>query len=194
MTYQFEATTELEAVNEIIGTIGMTPVNSLTGALTSDISTARNTLRSVIRTVCTKGWHFNTEHDWPLLRDVNGHITLPGNIVGVDIDDPAYSDIEAVQRGQRLYDKKGHTYTFNRNLKATVVILLPFEELPQSARDYCMMFASRRFQAHTVGSAELEGFTETDELNAWIAFKEAEGDTADLSIFTNEDQINFRYR
>ena len=53
-------TTELEAVNTLLHTIGEAPVNSLTGTLPIDATLANNTLSEVSREVQSAGWHWNT--------------------------------------------------------------------------------------------------------------------------------------
>ena len=52
-------TTELEAVNSMLATIGEAPVNSITGTLPLDASLAKNTLNEINREVQSAGWHFN---------------------------------------------------------------------------------------------------------------------------------------
>ena len=53
-------TTQLEAVNTMLSTIGEAPVNSLTGSLPVDASMAVNILNEVNREVQSAGWKFNT--------------------------------------------------------------------------------------------------------------------------------------
>lgn len=55
-------TTELEAVNTILSTIGEAPLNTLTGSLPVDGTIAKNVLSEVAREVQSQGWHFNTHN------------------------------------------------------------------------------------------------------------------------------------
>jgi hypothetical protein len=59
--YDLVATTELEAVNAMLASIGEAPIDSLDGATQSDVQTAINILRDTTREVQTEGWRFNTE-------------------------------------------------------------------------------------------------------------------------------------
>ncbi len=176
--------TELEAVNIMLRSIGEAPVNSLTAGSVVDVTVARNILRDTSYQVQEIGWHFNTELDYPLVPDVDGAITLAENIVRVDQDSNTDTgDYDLVQRGRTLYDRKNRTSTFETTVRAEVVLLFNFDELPPAARRYITLKAARVFQTSVLGSETLNGFTERDEFEAKIAFEEAEGETTDYSIF-----------
>jgi hypothetical protein len=188
MSTQITPTSELQAVNAMLGAIGMAPLNSLNDAATADVVTARRMLMQESLALQAKGWHFNTEYDYPLVRDMNQQIRVPANVLRVDLDQSRFGGrYDIVQRGQRVYDKRRRSYQFDENLKAVVVLGLPFEELPQSARWYVTVRAARKFQDELVGDDSQHSFKERDEFDAWAAFKEFEGDTADHSIFDNYD-------
>ena len=55
-------TTELEAVNIMLSSIGEAPVNSLSSGLV-DAELAQTTLHNVSREVQAAGWSFNTEYN-----------------------------------------------------------------------------------------------------------------------------------
>ncbi len=175
--------TELEAVNVMLQCIGETPVSTLNDPA-ADLAIARSILTDTSRMLQEAGYQFNTESNYPLVPDINGAITLAANIVRVDQDSANDSgDYDLVQRGTTLYDRKNRTAVFTKTVKAEVVLLLPFDQLPPIARRYITLKAARRFQAQVIGSDTLSRFTERDEFEARTAFEEAEGDTADYSIF-----------
>ena len=62
-------TTELEAVNTILSTIGEAPLSTLTGSLPVDGTTAKNILSEIRREVKSAGWHCNTEDKVDLTSD-----------------------------------------------------------------------------------------------------------------------------
>ena len=72
-------TTELEAVNTILSTIGEAHINTLTGSLPVDGTTAKNVLSEINREVQSAGWHFNTHYKVDLSR--NGDNKIP---IGTD--------------------------------------------------------------------------------------------------------------
>lgn len=177
--------TELEAVNVMLSVIGEAPINTLTGAATVDVIQAKAILSQVSREVQSIGWHFNIEKDYPLVPDINQEIVLAANMVRVDADQ--YPELDVVQRGLRLYNRKDHTFKFGQTVKAEVIFLLPYDEIPQTARQFIVIRAARIFQDRMVGSDTLHGFTAEDEKKALADLKDAEGDTGDYTIFDHYD-------
>ncbi|WGD31655.1 hypothetical protein AncyloWKF20_07505 [Ancylobacter sp. WKF20] len=180
---QTTPTTELEAVNILLNTIGESPVNSLQNSAHVDASTARRTLAEVNRAIQTEGWHWNTETDYPLQpRMEDGNVLLPANTMRCSVKEPGR---DIVQRGNRLYDRRAHSFTFASAVKADLVLLLEFEDLPQAARELCVIRAARIFQQRVLGDGELYQFTVRDELKARADLLEAESESLNLNILTN---------
>lgn len=177
-------TTELEAVNLMLVSIGEQPVNTLEQPGVSEVSIARDILHQVSRQVQALGLRCNSESNYRLPVDVDGYIILPSNTLSVDASDPT---MDVVQRGNKLYDRKNHTYKFTQGVEVDIVFFLPFEELPQVVRDYIAIRAARVFQAKTVGSESLHAFTAEDEHKAYLALVAAEIDSGDYNIFNNSD-------
>ena len=107
-------TSELEAVNTILSTIGEAPLNSLTGSLPVDGTIAKNVLSEVAREVQSQGWHFNTHINVTLTRNTDNKIPLATNVVRVEIDPRKYSkgDYNIVQRDTFLYNLAKNEETF----------------------------------------------------------------------------------
>jgi hypothetical protein len=181
-------TSELEAVNTMLDAIGESPVSSLEVSGLVDVAKAKSALDEISREVQAKGWHFNTETDYPLPVSLDGTITLPSNFLSVDTVG-AQRHLDVVQRGSRLYDKKNHTYIFTESIKADVTLLLEWEELPQVARHYIMIRASRVFQSRVLGSAEQFQFSAQQEQDALIALNESEGETGDYNMLTGSYSV-----
>lgn len=159
-------TTELEAVNIILSGIGEAPISSFT-EVTADVSLARNILAEISRETQTEGWQWNTEDDYPLTPDTaKGEIKLPPTAVRVHFREP--DDRELTIRGQRVYDRVNHSFTFpsGTRIPVTLTLLLPFEDLPEAARRYVTLKAARVFQERTVGSGTLYDFQQADEARA----------------------------
>lgn len=176
-------TTELEAVNVLLATIGEAPLNTLEGELHVDAIMAQNTLSAVLKEFQCQSWYFNTERNYPLMPNGEGFIMLPSNVANVDFS-PFLNEVDVVVRGNRLYDKKNHTYVFGKKYEATVTFILPFFEIPQSAKNYVVIASARRFQTQTVGSATLDTFTEADEYKARSIFIAENVRTANLNMLS----------
>lgn len=182
-------TTELDAVNIMLGTIGEAPINSLDAATgVVDAVTARSILAEVSVQVQEEGWHFNTDYEFTLTPTDDGTIYVPGNAIEVDTS-PYSRDFDVAIRGGKLYDRGNKTYTFAAPIKADLTILLEFEELPQAARHYITIRAARVFQQRVVGSDTLQAFTQQDELRALRAIRRYEARTADYNILTSNYSV-----
>lgn len=175
-------TTELDAVNVMLETIGASPVARLDGVQNEDVIVARHTLQMVTRELQMEEWHFNTEHDFPLEPDEDGYINLPANIIRVQLKSGFFRMSDVVIRGQRLYDRENHTYQFNCGFDADITLCLPFEELPLEARTYVTIRAARKLSNNSVGDSQLETWTAQDEARARAAFVAADNRQANLSL------------
>jgi len=184
-------TTELEAVNTILSTIGEAPLNSLTGSLPVDGTVALNILSEITREVQSAGWHFNTHYKVTLTRDTGNKIPLATNILRVELDNNRYSKVQydIVQRDNYLYNLAKNQDTFDTNFEdVTVVYLLPFNEIPEQAKRYITIRSARVFHDRTLGANTLHKFSTEDEARALIVLKQAEATTGDYSIFDTPEQ------
>lgn len=174
-------TSELEAVNELLASIGETPVNTLMGVLPVDAASARSLIHSTSRRLQKRGWSFNFDEGYRLAPDANGEIILPPDTLSVDPSDGAV----LVQRGNRLYDPAKHTFEIGKPVKVDIVRALDFEELPEAARDFVVVSAGVRFQDRFIGDDPLRSYTAADERSAWAAFLSTEAEMADYNVLTS---------
>ena len=66
----YGVSTELDAVNSILMSVGETPVNTLT-VQSPEVAIAQKTLRQICREVQAEGWSYNTENEYPIDTDTN---------------------------------------------------------------------------------------------------------------------------
>lgn len=184
-------TSELEAVNTLLAAIAESRINTLEVTGLADVSAARATLDEISREVQLVGWHFNTEEDYPLPRDTSNRITVPANTLKCVVQG---SSFDITQRGLRLYDKTNHRDTFTDDLKARVIVLLPWDELPQVARHYIMVRAARIFQARTLGADSQFSFSEEEERSAKKSLDETEGATGSYNMFSSNSVTSIMER
>ena len=177
-------TTQLEAVNSMLGHIGESPVDSIAtpSALPVSASTALTILDEVSREVQSDGWHFNTEKDVTLSPDAGNSdkIVLDTDVIEADVLDHS-SDI--VPRGLTLYDRKENTTAFTKDIKVTLTRLLDWDSLPEPARRYITLRAARVLQGRIVGSRELEALIARDEYMAKARLEEFYAKSSDRTIF-----------
>lgn len=174
--------TQLDAVNKLLRTIGESEVEDLTPPYGVDVESALSTLTEVSREVQLRAWQFNTEYGYPLPLDTNGNIPAPANALVVDVDRREYPSVDAVLRGPFLYDRLGHTDIFTQDLTARVVLFLPFDKLPESARSYISYRAARLFQDNSNGSNDLHRYNERDEIMAYASMANEQAEDEDLDF------------
>lgn len=174
-------TSELDAVNLMLDVIGEAPVNTLETTKMTDVAKAKAALSELSRTVQSRGWHFNTEREYPLAADVDGNVNLPSNTLRFDVNYRSAS-LDLTQRGARLYDRENHTYNIGETVYVDIVFLLPWTDLPETARKYIAIRAARTFQKRQLGDEKADVFTAEDEQEAKLAFLHAEDDSDDSSL------------
>lgn len=213
------ATTELEAVNAMLASIGEAPVADLATATATDVVMAISILRNTAREVQMLGWRFNTEFGLQLSNSgtysrvgtdgVTTELSIfkpPTGLVSFEMsrseDQQGSRYTDAVLRPSKEYvedalpvlvfydrerNRDGWDATEREYLYIDAVFLFNFEHLPESARNYIVVRASRRFAQKVAGSSELSSFNERDELQALRAIKRDQGENDDYNILDNMD-------
>ena len=174
-------TSELEAVNKVLRMMCEAPVNSLEGQF-GLARQANDTLKEVSKTIQAEGWSFNTDYERTLARDSSKEINLSSDISRVKIDPYEYPDLEVVQRGSKLYDRRNNTSLFDEDLTADVTYILGWTDLPEHARQYIMVKAGRQLQDQILGSADLAQINLTMEAEAKALFMEEENIAGDHNM------------
>lgn len=179
----YARTTELEAVNTMLGTIGESPINTLESSGSVRAEVAKNVLHEISRAVQSSAYDFNYEEDYAIPLDVSNHIVVPSNALSIDTTDE-YGSYKVTMRGDKVYDKNNKTFVFTQALKFNITFFLPFTDLPEAARNYITIRAARVFQERTIGAQELSGFTTRDEFDAKVTLEQEEGRSGDHNILT----------
>lgn len=179
--------TELEAINLMLSTIGEAPVNSLESTGLSDVAVARSILLEVSREVQDDGWTFNQEDEVELAISIDGFIYIPSNALRVEPMD--YEDVDVTIRGDRLYDRRNHTYVFTTPIKFQITYLLEYTDLPQAARYFIAIRASRKFQRRILTAEVVEKFTENDELEAKANLQDQDTSAGDYNMINDSWDI-----
>ena len=180
-------TTKLQAINSMLRTVGEAPVDSLaSGLLVAD--NAEAILTEVTKIICAGTYSFNRESDVKLYPNTSGEILIPDNVLTMDATD---RNVDVVPRGSKLYDRKNHTYTFTKPISFDLSYYMDFEELPEVARQYVMIRATRKFQMLTLGNRELEAYSAEDEQRAKLAFSQYESDQEDSNLFADDPDMAY---
>jgi hypothetical protein len=187
MATQITPTTELQAVNTMLSTIGEAPVNSITGTTTVDVSTAINILNETSMSIQSLGWNFNSHINYKSLSlDGSGRIPLPSNCVKADANQ-SIRNLNFTMRNGYLYDMDNHTDVFtSAPTSLDLVLVQQYEHLPEYARQYITMKAARRFASRFVGDKEITQLIGQDENEALMAFHQADSQEADANILSGD--------
>lgn len=191
-------TTELEAVNLMLMSIGQAPVSTLEVTGIVDVNNAKMRLTEVTRRVCGMKFNWNTDEEYELSPDVDGVIAVPAGVLKIDPSDVTQNYVlrrHPTKNILALYNKDEKTFTFTDPVEVDIVWGFVFEDLPQAARDYIAVAAGRKFQANVVGSQILDKFEEDDEQRAWIELHKTALRSQDSNVFRSNPALSrFRNR
>ena len=184
-------TTELEAVNTILSTIGEAPLSTLTGSLPVDGTTAKNILNEISREVQSAGWHFNSHYKVDLTRDADNKIPVGTDVLRVELNNKYdKSSYDVVQRDSYLYNLAKNEETFEQDFTDnTLVYILDFLKLPEQARRYITIRSARVFHDRTLGANTIHKFSSEDEARSLAVMRQAEAHTGDHTIFDSDLQL-----
>ena len=171
MPFTNNAQATLQAVNEILSCIGQAPVTTIEAqtityedgttveaVINPEVAIAYETLLQVSKEVQAEGWTFNREFEYPLTPDTNGHLSITGGMLQMDLSDTLdNSNYDTVIRNGRLYDKIAHTDVWDTSKTYSVDVLWyqEFPDLPQVFRDYITARAATRCAIRLVGDVNL---------------------------------------
>lgn len=163
-------TTELDAVNEMLGAIGETPVSDLVIVGNTDTAIATRTLHGISREVQTKGWWFNQDESYTFTLNGDNKVPLPAQII--KLVPLGRGQARLTHRNNFLYDLRNKTDVFDPESPpaAKVTWFYEFELLPETARRYIAIRAARIFQKNQLGDAALDHFTTEHEDAAYALF------------------------
>jgi hypothetical protein len=186
------ASTELDAVNQMLSSVGQAPVTTL-DLQNPEVAIVLTTLREVNKQVQSEGWMFNTERSYTMKPDsTTQEILYPTNALQIDTNfEVNRSDFDVVRRGKKLYDRLHHTYKFTKDLKVDITWLYEFDEVPAAIQNYIVARAARMAAIKTVGESQLVGLLQEQELMTRATAIEYDCQQGDYSIFGWRDGENY---
>lgn len=188
---EITAITELDAVNEMLSVIGETPVNTLENLQNIDAINALRILRAINRQEQARGWSFNIISEHTLNPDTytkrikwaDNYLYLKGN-----------NGEKLIKNGEYIKDLSTGDTTFNSPISAEVILLVPFEEMPEPMRSYIIAKASFSFQTRAMGSSDLTNITQSTVQEAWMRLQEYELDNNTYNMLDNTSVSELRKR
>ncbi len=193
-TPTYATSTELDAVNSVLMSVGESPVNTLS-TQSPEVSIAQNTLRQIAREVLAEGWVFNTEYEVKFTVDSNKQVLLSDAVLQVDASRFYHLDTyNVIRKDGKLYDRYQHKNTFDdeETMYLDVIWMYAFEDIPQSFRDYITAKASRIASNRMVSDPEMAKPLEQDEIVARSIAIEYDTRQADYNVF-NDNRFKQSY-
>ena len=196
MTTQLNTDTELSAVNSILGSIGQSPITSLTtgNALQNpEVALIHNLLMECTKDVQNEGWHFNREEHVARSPDASGHFTIPTNYLRFDVHEgQSDRNKDVVKRQGKLYDNVGHTDVFTGELYFDITYLFDFEDVPSPIQRYIIAKAAVRSAAQIVSNENLVTLLQLQEQQAKATALDFDCDQGDHTYFGFPHESNYR--
>ena len=193
-TPAYATSTELDAVNSILMSVGESPVNTL-NTQSPEVAIAQKTLQQVTREVLAEGWVFNTENEVKFTVDADDQVPLSDAVLQVDTNRFYHLDTyNVIRKDGKLYDRYEHKNTFpdETTMYLDVVWMYAFEDIPQSFRDYITTRAIRKASLRMVNDLETNKALEQDEVQARSLALEYDSRQADYNVF-NDNRFKQSY-
>jgi hypothetical protein len=206
--------TELEAVNQMLRSIGEQPVSDLNGGQI-DAEQAQSILAETSRRIQAQGWHANTRYGVSYSRDANNYFGIPQNVLKVDsvnADSPRRSSTpnpssfynvglrrNSTDDGYILYDLDNDSETWANGpstMVCDVVEYLEFRNLPTHLQQYIYKAAAHEFQKSAVQSTRLYEFTLEDVQIAMADAIQSDSENEDRNMHRNNRsnwEVVYRY-
>lgn len=180
------ATTELEAVNEMLSAISEAPVSNLDTDTIDDALIAQATLTAVSKEIQSEGWHFNKDYDYPI--SVNGDLKIPYPATAAHVD-PVDPSNDLVKRGLFFYDRKERSFTYpaGTEYKFIVIWMLDFADLPMTFRTWVTMRAANRFVQQQLGDQGAVAYSREELMFAMSAAKADDLRRSDANILRSSN-------
>jgi hypothetical protein len=182
--------TELDAVNDMLMSIGQAPVNTLEVSGITDVSIARQRLDVALRNTLARGWWFNTDTGYELSPDVDSIVLVPANALKVEGAAADVTERTHPTKGRALYNRAERAFEFDDAVSCEIVWGFGFADIPQTARTYVATVAARRFQSKAIGSQILDRFEEEDELKAWVNLIREDRASRRTNLFTGNRGVS----
>lgn len=178
---------ELDAVNEILSSVGSSPVNFLEDDLNVDVLNAKRILKATSIEIQSRGYVFNTLNNVYLSPDSDtGLVPYARDYIRVFT-----TGYKLVDRSGYFFDLVSSTNEFPEGLTVGELVKeLPFEELPVIFRKYITVRAARVFQMRYLTSGDIDAHLQLEESAAYADIVDYELMTGNYNVFNDDQYIS----
>jgi hypothetical protein len=183
--------TELSAVNSILGSIGQSPITTLTNP-NPEIQLIQNILNESNKDIQSEGWHFNNEEGKDVQPTALGTtpetyaFNVPTDALRYDLHmGQVDRSMDLVVRDGKLYDTVTHTSSFDSNahLLLDITTFIEFAKVPPPIQRYIVASAAVRAAAQLVSNTELVKLLNINKEKTKATALEFDCQTGDHSFF-----------
>ncbi len=152
----------LDAVNQMLISMGQSPVTFYIDNLHPDVSSAVAILNRTSTKIQSRGYWFNTDKNLKLKHNIDGEVIIPGETLSIN---PADQHSSYVQRGKKLYDTENNTFEIGKDVVVNKITNISFENLPEVAKNYIVALASYALIRDKIGdNIKMQEFKQEAEL------------------------------
>jgi len=159
-----------------------------------DVAIALNTLREVSREVQAEGWTFNKEFNFPITPDSNNQIIIPNNVLQIDLNQDAIVNLnrDAVKRGNKLYDRTAHSYTWeDETVYVDITWYYDWENIPTPVQAFIVARAASIVSSRIIGDSNQYQMLQQKEAFARSMALEYECNQGDYTFFGHPQGENY---
>ena len=161
-----------------------------------DVAIALNTLREVSREVQSEGWTYNKEFDYELTPDSNDEITIPDNMLQVDLNISSKRSgnrqFDSIIRGGKLYDRIKHSYKWtDESVYVDVLWYFEWEHIPDVIQAYIVARAATIVSSRIIGDGNQYQMLQQKEAYTRAMALEYECNQGDYSFFGEPQGENY---
>lgn len=199
---------ELDAVNQMLSSIGERTVNSLESGQ-ADAGEALRILRGVGRQIQMRGWHLNTLRNYKISPDVNDQYVIGDDVLNIDtVRESGHFDVSLRRNAAGTKwvlfchstgvpvtasgDVNSDTWTFSGAptfLIVDQVNFVAYDKLTPAMQHYILARAGRVFQKGAIASTVLWEFSKEEEADALADLEDAEADNEDHNLNKDSSSV-----
>lgn len=178
---------ELDAVNEVLSSVGASPISTLEDDLDVDSLNAQRILHGVSKEIQSRGYDFNTVNDITLMPDADsGLVPCPNSYLRFFSEGR-----KLIRRSGYFFDIESQTNEFPEGLLVGELVKeLDFDALPDVFRKYITVRACRIFQMRYLTSQEIDQHLMAEESSAYADIIDYDLMQGNYNIYNDDQTIS----
>lgn len=181
----------LDAVNELLESIGLPAVDALDTGGTSEEAEAELILDRVNTRVQQIGWAANTLTKVTYTPDGSSNIVFAGDMLRIR-PVGASSSLKVSIRNSMLYDMENDVDTFDDDVELEIVELVNFEHLPINLRTYIIKAARVEFQRYKKRGRIDDAFIMQEMHAARVRAMQEDSDMRGINLLKTDEALRVK--